>query len=210
MRPSELQKTIGLRERIAPNNIIEEPFEADALPRRHTSCAKRDWLVGNHRRFAFWERMRLLVKKSKHAKARQAANIGAQKLTRSVEEKDIISVLKRLHMNSENAAELPPEDMSEIALAKMDKRLRLWSEKTNMNGSKLAGLQSSSIVLVSYVAVLGSGGGGGLFVFLVFVCILVYLIIFFSSTSTSSFIITIFVITIFYMIVIIIHRLLYH
>ncbi|KAK3769256.1 hypothetical protein RRG08_059881 [Elysia crispata] len=87
------------------------------------------------------------VKKSKHAKARQAANIGAPKLSRSVEEKDIISVLKRLHMNSESAAELPPEDMSEIALAKMDKRLRLWSEKTNMNGSKLAGLQSSSIVL---------------------------------------------------------------
>ncbi|GFO08771.1 CAMP-dependent protein kinase regulatory subunit [Plakobranchus ocellatus] len=87
------------------------------------------------------------VKKSKHAKARQAANIGAQKITKSVEEKDIISVLKRLHMNSDSAAELPPEDMSEIALAKMDRRLRVWSEKTNMNGSKLAGLQSSSIIL---------------------------------------------------------------
>ncbi|XP_059178746.1 uncharacterized protein LOC131957918 isoform X1 [Physella acuta] len=87
------------------------------------------------------------VKRSKNAKVRQGTNIGAERQTRNVEEQEIINVMKRLHMNSDSAAELPPEDMSEIALAKMDRRLRLWSEYTNMNGSKLAGLQSSTITL---------------------------------------------------------------
>ncbi|XP_005112955.2 uncharacterized protein LOC101859221 [Aplysia californica] len=87
------------------------------------------------------------VKKSKHARARQEANIGQISETRTVEEKDIANVLKRLHMSSESAAQLPPEDMSELALAKMDRRLKLWSEKTNMNGSKLAELQSSTLHL---------------------------------------------------------------
>ncbi|CAL1541441.1 unnamed protein product [Lymnaea stagnalis] len=87
------------------------------------------------------------VKRNKHAKARQGINIGAERVTRGVEAKDVRNLMKRLHMNTDSAAELPPEDMSEIALAKMDRRLRLWSENTNMNGSRLASLQSSTITL---------------------------------------------------------------
>ncbi|XP_055868348.1 uncharacterized protein LOC106055632 [Biomphalaria glabrata] len=89
----------------------------------------------------------LEVKRSKHAKARRNTNIGGERVNRSVEQQDIKNVMKRLHMSTNRAAELPPEDMSEIALAKMDRRLRLWSEHTNMNGSKLSRLQSATITL---------------------------------------------------------------
>ncbi|KAH9514724.1 hypothetical protein Btru_023414 [Bulinus truncatus] len=89
----------------------------------------------------------LEVKRSKLAKVRSNINIGAERVRKNVEEEDIRSVMKRLHMSTNRAAELPPEDMSEIALAKMDRRLRLWSEHTNMNGSKIARLQSATITL---------------------------------------------------------------
>lgn len=87
------------------------------------------------------------VRKNKNSKVRAGVNIGQEKVNRAVDEHDIADLLKRLHMSADSAGQLPPEDMSEVALAKMDRRLRLWSEKTNMNGSKLERLQTSSISL---------------------------------------------------------------
>ncbi|XP_025079823.1 uncharacterized protein LOC112555609 [Pomacea canaliculata] len=52
-------------------------------------------------------------------------------------------LMKRLHMSADRAASLPPEDMSEVVVANMDKRLKLWSEKSNLNGGKLVRLQTA-------------------------------------------------------------------
>ncbi|CAG5131952.1 unnamed protein product, partial [Candidula unifasciata] len=89
------------------------------------------------------------VRKSKYGKSK-GSHFGAEKATnKSVEQEEVLRVLKKLHMGSENARDLPLEDKSEIALAKMDRRLRIWSETTNLNGSKLARLQSATISLDS-------------------------------------------------------------
>lgn len=54
-------------------------------------------------------------------------------------------LMKRLHMSADRAASLPPEDMSEVVVANMDKRLKLWSEKSNLNGGKLVRLQTAHV-----------------------------------------------------------------
>uniref|UniRef100_A0A0B7A4N8 Cyclic nucleotide-binding domain-containing protein n=1 Tax=Arion vulgaris TaxID=1028688 RepID=A0A0B7A4N8_9EUPU len=86
------------------------------------------------------------VRRSKYGKVK-GSSVGAEKVTKANEGQEVINVLKRLHMNADNAREFPAKDKSEIALAKMDRRLRNWSETTNMNGSKLTSLQSSTITV---------------------------------------------------------------
>lgn len=67
----------------------------------------------------------------------------------TVNDKDVseslVELMKRLHMPRDTAASLPPEDMSEVALSNMDKRLKLWSENSRLNGSKLVKLQNSHL-----------------------------------------------------------------
>ncbi|BFZ00757.1 hypothetical protein BsWGS_03796 [Bradybaena similaris] len=149
LKRSQFEKTFGKRFAAATLDMLKETL-ASKLCLYMYQCNPADVA------FLKFLNMKLMdgnvlqeVRKSKYRKPK-GSHIGAEKATyKTVEQQEVMSVLKKLHMSSENVREIQLEDKSEIALAKMDRRLRIWSETTNLNGSKLAGLQSATISLDS-------------------------------------------------------------
>ena len=75
----------------------------------------------------------------------------------SKESRDLVDqrteLMKRLHMPRGAELSLPAEDMSEVAVANMNQRLKAWSHNSQLNGGKLLMIQHSRLPQVGAMAV---------------------------------------------------------